>query len=523
MGATRRGIGEGVVTVGELAGMVRSALAGSLPSRVRVVGEVSNFVDRSHWFFSLKDDRAAVKCVCFASAARRVRFGVQDGIEVVVTGRVDFYEASGQVQLYVDRLEPVGQGALELRFRALCEELRGLGYFDVARKRALPVFCRRVAVVTSRTGAALQDVVDTARRRWAGCGVVLVDVRVQGESAVGEVARAIRGLSRQGRSLGVDAIILTRGGGSMEDLWAFNERVVADAVFECQLPVVAAIGHETDTTVAELVADLRCATPTQAAMAVVPDRVAYDEQIEQMERRLSLMVERQHASCAQRLMGLRKHPVFSRPGRVAELCGERVDRLADRLRSACVGCATRGSSVVDRSERRLAAMEPRGRLRSAVHQVDGARERLRAALVDRVAAMRLALERCERDLAGIEPRGRLRVALQRVEGAAGRLGRGFAGLVSRGQEHLRALERQLVVVGPRSVLGRGYSYTLTGTGALLRRADQVEVGDRLTTVLGEGRVESEVVRDGEASPKPVGTRSRRRREGDGTPGLFDER
>src|SRR5690606_26173107 len=220
-----------------------------------------NFSDRAHWFFSLKDERATIRCVCFASSARQVECPVRDGMQVVCTGRVDFYDAQGHVQLYVDRIEPVGQGALELRLRQLMEELRELGYFDEAAKKPLPVLPRRVAVVTSRSAAALQDVIDTARRRWAGCRLYLYDVRVQGAAAAPEIARAIDALGRQHKRLRLDAIIVSRGGGSIEDLWAFNERIVAEAIHRCPLPIVAAIGHETDTTVAELVADLRCSTP----------------------------------------------------------------------------------------------------------------------------------------------------------------------------------------------------------------------------------------------------------------------
>ncbi|MEE9404378.1 MAG: exodeoxyribonuclease VII large subunit, partial [Algisphaera sp.] len=258
-------------SVSRLAGHVKRALQEGLPTKVRVAGEISNFSDRNHWYFSLKDADASIRAVMFASSARRVGFPVQAGMAVVATGRVDFYNAQGSVQLYVDKLEPVGQGARELALRVLMEELREAGYFAPERKKPLPAVPRRIAVVTSRSAAALQDVINTAQQRWAGCELVLVDVRVQGDAAAGQIAAAIRRLSAQGASQGIDAVILTRGGGSIEDLWAFNEREVADALFECTLPVVAAIGHETDTTVAELVADRRCATPTQAAMTLVPD------------------------------------------------------------------------------------------------------------------------------------------------------------------------------------------------------------------------------------------------------------
>ncbi len=321
-------------TVAELAGRIKGALTDHLPRRVRVVGEISNLSDRNHWFFSLKDDRASIRSVMFASAARKIGFPVRDGMEVVATGRIDFYDAQGSVQLYVDKLEPVGEGARELALRAMIEELRGLGYFAPEHKKTLPVVPGKIAVVTSRSAAALQDVINTAQQRWAGCELVLVDVRVQGDDAAPQIAAAIRRLSREGKRLGIDAILLTRGGGSIEDLWAFNERIVADAVFECALPIVAAIGHETDTTVAELVADLRCATPTQAAMTLVPDKAVLEQQVEQLARRMSLALRRHAEVARHRLDAAARHPLFQRPERLVETARQRVDRLEQQLSAA---------------------------------------------------------------------------------------------------------------------------------------------------------------------------------------------
>jgi exodeoxyribonuclease VII large subunit len=317
--------------VAALLGAIKSAINHRLPGKVRVLGEVSNLNDRNHWFFSLKDGEAVIRCVMFASAARAVRFKARDGVEVVATGRVDVYPAQGTVQLYVDKLEPVGQGALEQQLRALINELKAEGYFDPEHKLALPAVPTRIAVVTSRSAAALQDVINTAHRRWPGCELVLADVRVQGEQAAPQVAHAIRTLSEHGGRLGIDAIILTRGGGSIEDLWAFNERVVADAIWDCTLPVVAAIGHETDVTVAELVADHRCATPTQAAMTLVPDRSMLERQVAQSADRLALALKRRSQHERQRLRSVERHPAMSRPDRMVDQVERTLDTLRRRL------------------------------------------------------------------------------------------------------------------------------------------------------------------------------------------------
>jgi exodeoxyribonuclease VII large subunit len=430
---TRRTAGGGAaaapaLTVSDVARLIKGVLAEHVPTPVRVVGEVSNFSQRTHWFFSLKDETATLRCVCFATSVRKMGIALQDGMQVVATGRLDYYDAQGQLQLYVDRVEPVGVGALDLRLRALCAELRGLGYFEESRKKALPLMPRGVAVVTSRTGAAWQDVVNTTRRRWRGCRLLLLDVHVQGAGAAPEIAAAIAALSRGGAGLGVDAIILTRGGGSLEDLWAFNERVVADAVYHCTLPVVAAIGHETDVTVAELVADRRCATPTQAAMVVVPDAEALAGQVAQMGQRLATVARRNVGQERARLEVLARHPLFRKPALMYQPIRANLERLAGALAGAW----------------------PR-RIRAAAER-----------------------------LAGLEPR----LPAAWMQSWRGR------------QQQLEALARQLGAVAPTKVLQRGYSYTLGPDGHVLRSVAAVTAGDRIATVLADGKVHSTV--EGEA-------------------------
>jgi len=407
-------------SVSRLTGHVKRALQAGLPARVRVVGEVSNLSDRNHWYFSLKDETASIRAVMFSSAARKVGFPVASGMEVVATGRVDFYPAQGSVQLYVDRLEPVGQGARELALRALMEELRGLGYFAPETKMPLPAVPRRVAVVTSKSAAALQDVIDTAARRWKGCELVHVDVRVQGDAAAPQIAAALGELSANGASRGIEAVILTRGGGSIEDLWAFNEREVADALRDCTLPVVAAIGHETDTTIAELVADRRCATPTQAAMTLIPDGGVLLQQVDQLAGRLALALRRRHEVATHRLHAAASHPLFRRPETLISVARGSLDTLAARLHAA-----------------------PARRVGDAKRRLD-------------------------------------------------------------------ALARTLDAVGPRNVLARGFSITRGPDGRVLRAAVTVGAGDRLTTVLADGEVESVVGREGGAAGRPAKPAPRKR-------------
>ncbi|MCC6679881.1 MAG: exodeoxyribonuclease VII large subunit [Phycisphaeraceae bacterium] len=346
-------------SVSDLAAAIKSALNTQLPRKVVVLGEISNFTERSHWFFSIKDEGAALRCVCFASNARRLNLRPTDGMQVIVTGRVDFYDAQGSVQLYVDAMQQAGLGELERRLRELMEQLRQKGYFDESRKKPLPLVPRKIAIVTSRTAAALQDVINTAHRRWPGCRLLLYDVRVQGDDAAPQIAAAINAISKGGPKLDIDAIILTRGGGSIEDLWAFNERIVADAVVKCRIPIGAAIGHETDTTIAELCADARCSTPTQAAMTLVPDRAALMQQVDQLGSRLKLMLKQNVSNSRHRLTAAARFDLFRNPRKLFDEARRRTGEIARRLDTAMPRRCKEAQAKLLSLTRHLEALGPR--------------------------------------------------------------------------------------------------------------------------------------------------------------------
>ncbi|MEM1166000.1 MAG: exodeoxyribonuclease VII large subunit [Planctomycetota bacterium] len=476
--APRRG-SSAPLSVSRLGELIAQALQGGLPSAVRVVGEISNFNDRTHWYFALKDEHAVVSCVMFASAAKSAGVQPRPGDRVVATGSINHYAPQGRTQLYVERLEPAGLGDLEQRLRALVERLRAAGYLDEQCKRPLPVFPRAVAVVTSRTGAALQDVLDTMRHRCPAVGVVLVDVRVQGDAAAGQVAEAIRRINDRATDLGVDAVLVTRGGGSIEDLWAFNEQAVADAIFESELPVVAAIGHETDTTVAELVADVRAATPTQAAMRLTPDRAALREQIDERMSRLTLLVRRGAATERQRLDALASRPILRRPGSV----------LRDRR-----------SSVSERGRRLVAAMRDHVRTeRLRVAKLTGLLSRHQPATASVLRRERLGSlgERLRRAV-DLHPRRVALDGLQRsLEDAAG-------ARLERERHRAAALARELSIVGPVRVLSRGYSVTTREDGAIVREPADAPERAIIVTRLANGEIRS-IVRtsDGSSAPPPT--------------------
>ena len=464
------------LTVTQVSDLIKRVLADRTPSPLQVVGEVSNFSDRKHWYLSLKDEQSVISCVMWASAAAKVGFTPRQGQQVVARGRLDYYGPQGRLQMYIDRLEPVGEGALEIKFRQLCEQLRGLGYFADDRKRPMPTFPQHIAVVTSASGAALQDVINTARGRWGGIRLSLVDVLVQGASAAPDIARAIEALGRQHESLGLDAIILTRGGGSLEDLWAFNERIVADAVYNSPIPIAAAIGHETDTTIAELVADLRCSTPTQAAARIVPDAGAESQHLDQLAHRLSTALRRRAEHARTRLDAAERHPIFRRPT-------ETIDRWRSRLTDD--------------------------------------RKHLIAAMRQRLNTWRHDLADHQHALARIEPVSQLRVAHQRIHTHQRQLAQALRHRLTEHRQRLDALERQLRAIGPDNVLQRGYSITTNAAGDVLRDAKQVRPGDQIASRLAEGSITSQVTGEKASQPKPKKkTSPPRRKKDDDQPGLF---
>ena len=324
---------------------------------VWVEGEISNLArPRSgHVYMTLKDDRAQLRAVMWRSSAARLRFELEDGLEVVCAGRVTVYEPRGEYQVVIDRVVPKGVGALELAFRKLRDKLEKEGLFDPAHKRQLPALPRRVAVVTSPSGAAVRDILQVLDRRFPNVEVWVVPVAVQGAGAAGEIAAAIDLLNTL---TGVDVMIVGRGGGSLEDLWAFNEEAVARAVYASRIPVISAVGHEIDLTIADLVADRRALTPTEAAELVLPSRAELVGQLDTLRARLVLALVRQADQARSRLQALRDSYVFRRPYERVQRLQQRVDDLGSRASRAAVHAVERGTSRAGELAGRLEALSP---------------------------------------------------------------------------------------------------------------------------------------------------------------------
>jgi exodeoxyribonuclease VII large subunit len=317
-------------TVSELNALVRTLVEENFPE-VSVLGEVSNLKRHTsgHVYFTLKDADAQVRAVLFRSAAERVGFELEDGAQVVATGRLTIYEAYGTYQVVVQTLEKAGVGALELAFRRLMERLEKEGLFDAARKKQLPFYPFRIAVVTSPTGAAVRDIISTLRRRWPPVEILLCPVAVQGSQAAPDIVRA---LSLLPSVPNLDLIILGRGGGSLEDLWAFNEETVARAIYACPVPIVSAVGHETDFTIADFVADVRAATPTMAAEIAVPRLDDLVRRMDELEKRLIQSARMGFELRKTRLGELVRSYALGRVRGRVETAIQAADYAAERLR-----------------------------------------------------------------------------------------------------------------------------------------------------------------------------------------------
>lgn len=485
------------LSVSMLTRQIDSAIRGAFPSRVHVRGELSNVsLHRAsgHLYFTLKDEGACIDCVMWRSDVARLKFQPEDGMELIVSGTIKVYPQRGTYQLYASTLTPLGQGALELAFQELKRKLEAEGLMDPERKKPLPAYPTRIALVTGLTTAALADMLKVLRRYpWIRLGVY--NVPVQGEGAAEKIAAAIDHLSATADTSKIDLILLARGGGSLEDRWAFNEECVARAIAACRLPVVTGIGHEVDCSIADLVADYHAHTPTEAAQVVIGQWRAVAESLESAGARLRRGMAVCLSDARQRLAAIERHEIFRRPldrvNRLRQLLDDReksllhaqmgrlhtlhryVGQLAERLEER------RPAAVVGRMREDLAAMA----------------SRLGSAMSRRLGQARRRLDGYVEQLHERHPRHRLRLYDQQIASTAARLERAMRQEHRRMQDCVEALASHLQAIGPQQVLARGYSITtLKKGGQVVRSPDQLSGGEILVTRLADGSIES-VARD----------------------------
>jgi exodeoxyribonuclease VII large subunit len=487
----------GPLTVSQLTGLIKRAIQDALPATVHVVGEISNFKRHAggHLYCTLKDGGSELACVMWRADAAKLKFAPENGLEVIATGGVEVFERAGRYQLYIRRLEPRGVGALELAFRQLCTKLEKEGLFDPQRKKPLPRFPRRIVLVTSPTGAAVTDMIRTIERRFPCVQMLVYPVRVQGSGAAAEIATAIRLVNSDAERLGgVDLMIVGRGGGSLEDLWAFNEEIVARAIFASRIPIISAVGHEVDVTIADLAADVRAATPTAAGEIAVP--VLYDllAGLGAQELRLAHGVGAKAELAAAKLAGLLRRTPFRDPFtlllRRVQIVDEWTHRthrlLARRLHTARAG--------VDRCEPIVQRIAPHAFLLRTSARLARAEQSFHMAVTRKGAAAEQKVGHAVQRLERVSPARMLPAISQRIEhldeALDGALRRRFSVSASR----LQSQEALLNAVGHKSVLARGYSITRTKQGRhLVRRVGELRDRQRIVTQLADGEFESETI------------------------------
>jgi exodeoxyribonuclease VII large subunit len=439
-----------VFTVSELTEGIKGTLEGTFPA-VWVEGEISNLrvPSSGHAYFTLKDEGAQLSAVLFRGRGRRVRFELEDGMHVLAFGGLDVYAARGQYQLVVELMEPQGLGVLQLAFEQLKRKLEAEGLFDDGRKRKLPVYPRVIGIVTSPTGAAIRDMLNIIGRRFGDLRILIAPVRVQGDGAPAEIVQALVNLQEM---VELDVIVVGRGGGSIEDLWAFNDEAVARAIVACRVPVISAVGHETDFTIADFVADLRAPTPSGAAELVVREKLAVIERLVDLYARLKQAMVADVAAQRERLEFLARRRVLTDPARSLRDLYRRLDELQGRLRLGLRAGQRQARHRLALLTQALSAKNPAARIAADTALLGQLRGRLVSAAAHGVKASR----------------GRFATSVGRLES-----------------------------LSPLAVLSRGYSVTRLPSGALVRSAAQTRAGDLLEILLHQGALGARVteVRD----------------------------
>jgi exodeoxyribonuclease VII large subunit len=437
--------GKKIWSVQELTQHIAGLLTGAFAD-VWVEGEVSNchVSQPGHIYFTLKDAHAQIRCVTFRNQAMRLKFRPEDGLKITVRGAIGVYEPRGEYQLYAEHIEPVGLGALQLAFEQLKKQLEKEGLFDAARKRPLPALPRRVGIISSPQGAAVRDVIRVLRRRYPNLHLLLYPTRVQGDGAAAEIAAAIKYFNRK---QSVDVILLVRGGGSLEDLWAFNEEALARAIAACTIPIVSGVGHETDFTIADFVADVRASTPSAAAELVVRTKQEFNRHLGELRGDLAARMRYRILEERHRLRALATHIGFRRLEDLLRRHRQQTDELVARLGQA-LGART------DRLRRRLT-----------------------------VAATRIV---------SFDLRQRIAAWRQRAGQRSGELGARIERLLALKRQRLERLFVQLEERSPLRVLERGYAICTDAAGNVLRSSEEVALGSEVRVQLARGSLGAEV-------------------------------
>jgi exodeoxyribonuclease VII large subunit len=478
--------------VSELTQQIGNLLEGNFPD-VWVEGEISNYrpAQSGHLYFTLKDARAQIRCVCFRDQLRGIKFRPDNGLQVTLRGSISVYEVRGEYQIYVSHIEPVGLGALQLAFEQLKKKLQEEGLFDASRKKPLPVLPRCIGVVTSPKGAAIRDILRVLKRRFSNVHVQIYPVSVQGDGAASEIAQAVRYFNRVKFA---EVLIVARGGGSLEDLWAFNEEPVARAIADSSIPVITGVGHETDFTIADFVADLRAPTPSAAAEIVVRSRDEFDRHIAEHQRRIVQRVRFVLSEWRHRVRDLETHRGFRQIEMLLRRRGQQIDDLSGVMADVLRLKLASGRQRLTRAEAKIASFDLRARAVALRQRIEQSREGLRAGLERLVTRKRRGFEAFLLRLARTDLRARVSRLQRRWEkDSADLLVRIDRFLVAR-KRRLESATIQLNERSPYQLLERGYAIAYDASGKVLRSPDQVAQGDDISLRLARGQIDATVRR-----------------------------
>jgi exodeoxyribonuclease VII large subunit len=442
-----------IYTVSQVNTLIKIALEETLPSRMVVQGEIRDFKRHSsgHCYFTLKDENGILPCVMWASKFKTTKFSPEDGMAVLSTGYIDVYVQGGKYQLYVEKLEPAGMGALQLAFEQMVKKLQAEGLFDDEHKKPIPKYPERIGILTSETGAAVHDIVDSIYSRWPCVKLILYPVPVQGDGAAAKIASTLREINRKNKQLKLDLLIVGRGGGSLEDLWAFNEEILARAIYDSKIPIISAVGHEVDTTIVDLVADRRASTPTKAGIVAVPDMYEVLEQINNFETRITANINAAMRLSAQDLRTILASSMFRNPVLIVRAAEQHLDEISLALAESITNLFTNANRVLADSYEKVVRIEPHRLLGKKNLELNNLQNRTCTAIKS---------------------------------------------IINRLQIQLTAASNHLLGLNPKSVLQRGYSITKSQkTGVLIRNMQDVQIGDLLITELaGENLIESKVTK-----------------------------
>lgn len=435
-----------VLSVSSLNRLARSLLEGHFPA-VRVEGEISNLAQPAsgHWYLTLKDAKSQLRCAMFVNRNRQVRFRPANGQQIIVSGRLSIYEGRGDYQLIVDSMEQAGDGALQRAFEELKAKLDKEGLFDVNHKQEVGNHYQHIGLITSASGAAIRDLISVFARRFPAIRLTLFPVAVQGQAAAGEIVAAIELANKLQNSLGLQALIVGRGGGSLEDLQAFNEESVARAIFNSSLPITSAVGHEVDFTIADFVADLRAPTPSAAAELMSPSQDDYAEQFSAWRQVLQQSIRSRLLRHEQQLAALARH--LKRPDRRLQDHAQTLDRLEIRLQRA-------GRQALERRQQ--------------------------------------ALQQLQRSLYSHSPQRALQQSCRDLSRLQHQLGQNVKNHLLNTSSQLAELSRGLNAVSPLNTLARGYSISRDSQGAVIRSSSEVSIGDAINVRLAKGSFDARI-------------------------------